>query len=569
MTADIPSFFQETAPTVARLAVLNRKFGVTLDRLRGCTLQKVSASDEGYVILHVYRPGERSVVVFSIRAGHSGVILEDIKPVSQQSPNAFVQIARKYLLGRRIVNGYALMSPSGLVLEFSPPSSDHPERETLLEGPDCLVLDLDTRPVRVCLTKKWDTVPQRYGHVASHFSAGSDFFESFCEWSLQNTKTRRRATFEEPVVGYCILTYLLPPEAPRSDPTSLHRSMLAVAKKPSAETMKLEMALTYLPSHVRQAARTRLRFLIRRLNRQRGDLPPVGGIERQEKVAQGLRASIYLWPKEKFQWYVPPTVIAEYGLAPLYELDQGEKPGDIVNMAFRRLEKLSRRREELLKRIEKSENALAEFEKIVRAVALQVRETLASYSREEPASWKNSEKDVLSSRIRSPEVERLCHLLDVSWSEAVQRRRIVDVEAVRRLPYRSFRASTGEFIRVAKSARDGDLMLKLMPSNHVWIHVLIGEGSHVWLEKPKRRKPTDLAVREAAILAIHFSRLSKTLGGEVRVATRADVEKKKDLPPGKVLVRRCQTSIYRYAADELRRILHSGHPGEKDDADGS
>ena len=57
------------------------------------------------------------------------------------------------------------------------------------------------------------------------------------------------------------------------------------------------------------------------------------------------------------------------------------------------------------------------------------------------------------------------------------------------------------------------------------------------------------------ILAIHNSRLSRGRQGEVRVATRADIEKKKDLPPGKVIVRRCRTILVKYEADELESLL--------------
>lgn len=555
MNTQIPGFFQEMAPTIARLSVLNRKFASVLDQVRGAVLQKISASDEGYLMLHVFRPGERHLVILTIRAGQGGVVLEEVKPVSQPRPNSFVQLARKYMLNRRIEAAYAIMAPTGLVFEFSKPSGTHPDREILEDGPDAIILDLDARPCRVCLARRTSKVPDRYGHVAENFLQGQDFFESFCEWSLQNTRTKRRPTFDFPVIGYSVLTRNLPEARP--EPTSVIKAAMA-AKRPhhaSQQAVNLQDALSLLPSHVRGAARTRLRFLQRRLERQRADLPPVTAIERQEKMAQGLQASLYMWPKGSPAWYVPPDVIAEYGLAPVYQLEQGEKPGDILARAFRTLEKIKRRREELLARVSASERELNDFQSLLAQVASQVREALVGFSKEEPFSWKNTEQHILASRLRSEDVERLCRMLDVSWSEGLQKRHVLEVEAVRRMPFRSFTASTGEFIRVAKSARDGDVMLKLMPSNHLWIHILVGEGSHVWLEKPKRRKATTQAIREAAILAIHYSRQGKTLGGEVRIAARADIEKKKDLPAGKVLVRRCETVVYRYTMEELRKIL--------------
>ena len=89
---------------------------------------------------------------------------------------------------------------------------------------------------------------------------------------------------------------------------------------------------------------------------------------------------------------------------------------------------------------------------------------------------------------------------------------------------------------------------------------MTGEGGHVWLEHPKKRLPTPQAVREAAILAIHHSKVSRSLEGEVYVAKKADIEKKKDLPPGKVIVRRAQSLYVRYENSELRQVLESGSP---------
>ena len=94
-----------------------------------------------------------------------------------------------------------------------------------------------------------------------------------------------------------------------------------------------------------------------------------------------------------------------------------------------------------------------------------------------------------------------------------------------------------------------------MPSNHYWFHVLTGEGSHVWLEKLKgEKKISPFAMREAGILAVHHSKHSRAQNAEIQFATRADIEKKKNLPVGKVLVRRCETFLIRYDSEELKKI---------------
>jgi predicted ribosome quality control (RQC) complex YloA/Tae2 family protein len=143
----------------------------------------------------------------------------------------------------------------------------------------------------------------------------------------------------------------------------------------------------------------------------------------------------------------------------------------------------------------------------------------------------------------------------MEWTEGSQRSREMDEERTRRLPFRTYEASTGEFLRVAKSASDGDAMLRLMPAHHTWVHVMSGEGSHVWVEKPKKAKPSHMAVREAAILAIHHSKQARAMEAEVYVATRADVDKRRDLAPGKVIVRKAGSLLVRYDDAELQKVL--------------
>jgi predicted ribosome quality control (RQC) complex YloA/Tae2 family protein len=152
-------------------------------------------------------------------------------------------------------------------------------------------------------------------------------------------------------------------------------------------------------------------------------------------------------------------------------------------------------------------------------------------------------------------VQRLLSTLEVTWTVGQQKSAALAAEKERRLPYRSYSTSTGEFLRVSKSAADADAMLKLMPSHHTWVHVVTGEGSHVWLEKPKGAKPSDTALREAAMMAIHHSKLSRAQEADVYIALRGDLDKRKDLPSGKVLVRRSEHRFVRYTQTELQNFL--------------
>lgn len=558
MIADTtPRFFQDFAPLFARLAIWNRKFGPVAARLDGAQLQKVAASDDGFLSLGVYKPGDdRSSVILSIRKGESGCLLSDVKPQSQPKPNAIVTVIRKYLTGRRVRFTYASLSPVAFIIEFAEP---HSENDTeILAGPDTLILDLDHKPARIVVAKKMIGVPQRYDHVAASFSQSDLFFESFCEWNLDSTKTKRRASFETPLLTYSFMPGL----AERSKESAEAEALASLVQKKNEKehdekSMTLERALTLLPPHVRRSAKTRLQFLERRIIKQKADLPLDSEIARLTRRAEGLRSNLYLWPKGSQVWYVPRELIEEFGLPAFIQLKQGQKPGDYLDESFTYSDKLRRRRRELVTRISQSEKAHEVFVDLLTLAGREIETEFEKRKQSGEVSGPLAKQDwsMLLSRVQPEAALQLCRALDLAWNEGEQRRNAIREEELDRLPYRAFRASTGEFIRVGKSAEDSDAMLRLMPSHHSWVHVLTGEGPHVWLEKPKGHVPSHQAVREAAILAIHYSRLSRGKAGEVRVATRADVEKKKDLAPGKVLVRRCDTMLVKYDDTELQPIL--------------
>ena len=609
-----PRFFQDQALVAARLSIWNKKFAAALARVQGTTLQKIAASDEGYLVLNVYKPGDdRTSVLVSVRKNEPGIECSLSKPPSQQKPNSIVQVARKYLVGRRVMVAYASLAPVAVVLEFDsiPENSDlTPEEQD--NAPDCLVLDLESRPPRVSVAKKYAEVPLRYKQVAEHFAPFQDFFESVCEWSLDATKTKRRACFDEPLLSYCIL-YSRPvlidkpaeknvetelpsgeegavKKAPESllENTSLRAAtgveprsatgpetraefkgedvfaevqkqakVLAATVAPNAE-LTLTQALSLIPTHVRRACRTRLQFLERRLQRQQADLPVPEEMERLRKRAEALKTYLYLWPQGSSTWYVPPQIIEETGLPMMLKLRQGQKPGDLLDLGFLEIEKLKRRRSELQVRLAESDKALQDFSRRVLEAGndLKVAAQAAAEAKADLLEGRVQSRGPKGTLGQAPESALfLCQTLEISWTTGGQKARVEDAKRDKRLPYRSYTASTGEFIRVAKSAADGDAMLKMMPSHHTWVHVITGEGSHVWLEKPKKIKPSAQAVREAAILAVHHSKQGRGQSADVYVATRGDVEKKKDLAPGKVIVRRSGNMLMRYTDEELQKIL--------------
>lgn len=562
-----PRFFQELAPQWARLGLWQKKFTSVFDRLRNSTVQKISASDDGFLVLNLYKPGAaRDPAIISIQRTGSGIALGPVRPQAQPKPNSVAQMARKYLQGRRIQQVLLSLEPVAVVIEFSPPGENFEDsKQWPPDAPDCLILDLDHRPPRVCVARKYNEVPERYTSQCSGFSGGEDFFESHCEWSLENTKTKRRATFNKPLVLSCLRgtpavdelketeTSVAPSHptgeelAPRSSPDSSAAAASIAGQNAQSETMTLQGAMNLIPTHVRRAARTRLQFLERRLQRQRADLPSAPEMETRRTRAESLRAHIYMWPKGFPQWHVPPELIESGGLPPIITLKPGQSPGELVSAAFDELDKLTRRRSELERRVEESRLALQRFQDIITNAGSDVSAL--------PEETRNAQLSLARQVQHLSSVQSLLAQLEVTWTAGQQKSAALEAERERRLPYRSYKSSSGEFIRVSKSAADADAMLKLVPSHHTWVHVVTGEGSHVWLEKPKGAKPSEIALREAAILAIHHSKQTRAEEADVYVALRGDVDKRKDLSPGKVIVRRSEHRFVRYSHAELQAFL--------------
>ncbi|WP_161597579.1 NFACT RNA binding domain-containing protein [Fluviispira multicolorata] len=558
-------FSQELRTGIAQLAIWTRKFAQPLHRIMNASLQKITASEQGHIILSVYKPGDdRSAILLSMKKGESGISTTRLKPTTLKQPNSIVQISRKYIQGRKVCSAYATISPICIIIELSDANKQIENFQEINEGPNCLILDLDAKPPRIILAKKYLSTPSRYKEqYGINFSPSDSFFESWCEWSEDCTKTKKRACFEYPLIAYCPLPQIEQNKDSQNIEV-LHTEFSEIKLKSNPYPLQLNTALEILPTHIRRSAKTKLQFLSRRLIRQKADMPDEKEILRLQKQSEGFKTHLYLWPKDSVKWYVPPQFIQEFGLPAFYTLKKGEKPGDLLNKIHHEIDILKRRKQELSARIIESKTSEYDFQKLIIESAEELKSAIDNYKEKHfhlQTDLKKFEKyslDYVLIKEDLPLLSRLCGMLDISMTESEQAQKIKE-EKEKRFPFKEFTASTGEFIRVARSAEDGDKMIKLMPSHHTWIHVLTGEGSHVWLEKPKGEKPSLQAVREAAILAVHHSKHSRAQNTDVQISTRADIEKRKNLPPGKVLVRRCETLLIKYDNTELHKITDNNN----------
>jgi predicted ribosome quality control (RQC) complex YloA/Tae2 family protein len=130
-----------------------------------------------------------------------------------------------------------------------------------------------------------------------------------------------------------------------------------------------------------------------------------------------------------------------------------------------------------------------------------------------------------------------------------------------RLPYRSFRASSGAEIRVGRNARDNDdLTFRHARGNDLWLHTADVPGSHVVLRLEKGVEPAQEDLLDAAHLAVHFSPQRGARRAGVHVARRKEVHKPRGAPPGLVSLSGGRHLDLRLEPERLQRLLGPDRP---------
>lgn len=123
------------------------------------------------------------------------------------------------------------------------------------------------------------------------------------------------------------------------------------------------------------------------------------------------------------------------------------------------------------------------------------------------------------------------------------------------LPYRVFKSADGFDLLVGKGPRENDELTKSSRSDDFWLHAIGVTGSHVIVRGKKLEKLSPQTKREAAMLALHFSKLRKDEGGDVYITQRRFLTKKKGMPPGLWSIRQSETYSLNYTEEELRAVL--------------
>lgn len=112
---------------------------------------------------------------------------------------------------------------------------------------------------------------------------------------------------------------------------------------------------------------------------------------------------------------------------------------------------------------------------------------------------------------------------------------------VSRLPYRSYRLRSGEELRVGRSAKDNDELLRHHSAGKdLWLHAQGVEGSHV-IVRQSEAAATPAGIEAAARVAAEFSKARHSNLVPVIVTERRYVRKPRKAPPGTVIAERGRT----------------------------
>lgn len=126
-------------------------------------------------------------------------------------------------------------------------------------------------------------------------------------------------------------------------------------------------------------------------------------------------------------------------------------------------------------------------------------------------------------------------------------------------PFKTYLASTGHSLLVGKTALENDELTKAARSNDYWLHAVGVTGSHVIVPvTPDIRAslPTQV-LREAAILALYFSKLRDDQAGECYITRKAHLKKQRGMPAGLWRIDKSETLFFRYTNEELQTILQT------------
>ena len=226
-------------------------------------------------------------------------------------------------------------------------------------------------------------------------------------------------------------------------------------------------------------------------------------------------------------------------------LDPRLTPVQNMNILFERYRKMKRREAGSAQRIEGERGRLERIEDLKRRIS---QTEIIGLQRPPSILLETPEIDMIR-RGFSQKVRRLLS------KKGLQK----GVPTERRSPFLRFVTASGKTLLVGRNADENDeLVRRVARGNDLWFHTEGASGSHVLLRYEKKGEFTEEDVRDACLLALHFSRLRSAGSGTVVYTFVKHVKKPKGSKKGHVEYYSNKTKIVTLQERALAQILNSG-----------
>ncbi len=292
---------------------------------------------------------------------------------------------------------------------------------------------------------------------------------------------------------------------------------------------------TTLPLHQREArdrVARRLKTLRKTLNQDQKKLPLTHELGTLKTHAEAFRSWIHLAKEGDHELILSPEMSGQLNSL-VIPLNPDLTAGENLNAMFQRMQKMERGLELGQKRVSLIQQQIKSMETVL--------ELLRTASPLQP-----SEVNQLLARCG---LQAKLTIKPLNSPQAKQEKNAIG---------RTFISADAAVMILGRTAAENDQITKSAKSNDWWFHVASGvHGTHV-IVPARSLKKGDLSavtIREAMILAVHFSNLALSKEGEVYITKRSALKKSKGAPAGLWQINRSETMMVRYTDSELKAIF--------------
>ena len=306
-------------------------------------------------------------------------------------------------------------------------------------------------------------------------------------------------------------------------------SLIGLAQKSSPQS-HTPLPLPKSQRDLAKRVKRRIRTLKKALARYEKDLGMIPQEARARTEAQLLKDYSHLYEKTRHE--IDLTSVADAPLAKI-SLDEGESLGEAIDRRF--------------KALKRNQKKTLQLQDLIQTTSQQIKMLQGQHAALLKAPLADQELNGLATTL--PLAPKQSKNLPGKKPES---------------PYRTIKGATEVTYRIGRSPLENDELTKKSPSHHHWAHVIEGGGSHVLFRCPELSPGVK---KEAAMLALHFSKKRNDRAGEVYLTQRRFLRKTKGLPPGLWLVDKAETFYLSYEEAEIRQLLEQNAPKDERNGD--